>query len=215
VTVARTTTRECDLTPNPAAIFGEMVIPRSDTRTSQMGGDRSQSPGDHRPRVRLGAGSPADYTDSRVGVARCSKAFVRHDPARISPSGSAMRIMPSGHKLLLGKAIYRSCVPLQPSHVVGPGTAGGAGVETAALLLSQGADPLPAGTYTLHFKLDRDRWTATAAGDPAPECRLRQYRTCRYGRARRSAVLLRSLAGSLSSPWSAGCIAATLESSPR
>ena len=38
--------------------------------------------------------------------------------------------------------------------------------ETTIILLSPGAAALPAGIYTVRFTLDRDRWTATAPGDP-------------------------------------------------
>lgn len=40
------------------------------------------------------------------------------------------------------------------------------GAENAILMLSKNATALPAGTYTLHFSMDRDRWTATTSSDP-------------------------------------------------
>jgi hypothetical protein len=40
------------------------------------------------------------------------------------------------------------------------------GAETTIILLSPGAAAVPAGNYTVRLALDRDRWTATAPGDP-------------------------------------------------
>jgi hypothetical protein len=40
------------------------------------------------------------------------------------------------------------------------------GAENAILMLSKTAAALPAGSYTLHFSLVRNRWTATTSSDP-------------------------------------------------
>jgi len=40
------------------------------------------------------------------------------------------------------------------------------GAENTILMLSQNGAVLPAGTYTLHFSMDRDRWQATTSTDP-------------------------------------------------
>jgi hypothetical protein len=84
----------------------------------------------------------------------------------VRPDLAAVAKLPLGSIGVIGSGGWLGFGHWEDSDIPVPLVALANGAETAGLLLSPGAAALPAGSYTLHFTLDRDRWTATAAGDP-------------------------------------------------
>ncbi|MBI3891236.1 MAG: hypothetical protein HY303_06870, partial [Candidatus Wallbacteria bacterium] len=112
------------------------------------------------------------YDAPRPGTAQIAEAKLRErltikqaqrDPALVALIKLGVGVVGVVHPGGLGPILFGHWVEFD---VAVPFVVLSNGSETAILVLSSGGAPLLAGKYSLHFVLDRDRWSAVVAADP-------------------------------------------------